>query len=238
MNLAACFFRFEPQLPRGFQPDLMRSLFLKAILLFAITPASQAATLCFQEHIETEDGPRTWAYEFGVAFITPNSIENFVGVKDSITREDGPAGGEIYTFTASRRLGQLEWNVGRFKFTPQIELPFTMELVNENSGTPFLAFASSLNVRWIDFPWNDYVKTSFAMGVGLNYSGQIYAIDQLRHPGDDRSHLKFNWPIQASFALPAYPDEQLMIFIIHHSGGHVLDSGGMNALGVGFRHDF
>jgi hypothetical protein len=216
----------------------MRKCFLKAILFLSLMTVVQGATMCFEKHVETEGGPRTWSYELGVAFITPNNIENFAFVDGSVSRADGPAGGEIYTFTVSRRLGQVVWKIDGYTFTPQLELPFTMELVNENSGGPFLAFAASLNLRWVDFPWNDYVKTSFAMGVGLNYSGQIYQMDEVRHPGNDRSHLKFNWPIQATFALPDYPDEQLMIFIIHHSGGRIFDHGGVNALGVGYRHDF
>lgn len=216
----------------------MKKPMTSLILMLAAAGELWSATLCFEKHVETSGGPRTWSYEFGIAMITPNNIENFVGFGDSVSREDGPAGGEIHTFTASRRLGQLVWNVGGHTFTPQVELPFTMEVVNENAGDPFLAFAGSLNVRWIDFPWNDYVKTTFSMGVGLNYSGQTYLIDEVKHPGNDRSHLKFNWPIQATFALPDHPDDQLMIFIIHHSGGRIFDHGGLNALGVGYRRDF
>ncbi len=216
----------------------MRKFFLNTVLPVLLVASVQGATVCFEKHVETEDGPRSWSYEFGVAFITPDNIENLFFVNGSASRAAGSAGGEIYTFSASRRLGHLVWNTGGHTFTPQIELPFTVELVDENSGSGFFAFSGSLNLRWVDFPWNDYVKTTLAMGVGLNYSERIYRIDQLRHAGDDRSHLKFNWPIQATFALPGYPDRQLTVFIIHHSGGHVFDSGGFNALGVGYRQGF
>jgi hypothetical protein len=50
--------------------------------------------------------------------------------------------------------------------------------------------------------------------------------------------LKFNWPIQMTFALPEFPEHQLMIFIAHQSGGHIFDEGGVNSLGVGYRRDF
>ncbi|MBG7607495.1 MAG: hypothetical protein IZT59_05655 [Verrucomicrobia bacterium] len=216
----------------------MRAFLTSLVVFFSLLRISQGATVFFEKHIETEGGPRTWAYELGVAFITPNEIENFLFINDTVSRADGPAGGEIYTFTASRRLGQLVWKIGDHTFTPQLELPFTMELVNENAGNTFMAFAGSFNVRWIDFPWNDYVKTSFSMGVGLNYSDEIYLMDQIRHPGNDRSRLKFNWPIQATFAFSDYPDDQLMLFIIHHSGGRLFDHGGLNALGIGYRRDF
>jgi len=216
----------------------MKNLISLLIIILVAAGNSWGATVCFEKHVETEGGPATWNYEFGVAMITSNSIEDFVGFGDSVSGADGPEGGEIYTFTISRRLGQLVWNTGGHTFTPQIELPFTLEVVNENSQDPFLAFSGSLNVRWVDFPWNDYIKTTFSMGIGLNYSDQIYQIDQVRHPGDDRSHLKFNWPIQATLALPDYPDKQLMIFIIHHSGGNIFDDGGMNGLGFGYRGEF
>ena len=170
--------------------------------------------------------------------ITTNNIENFAFVGDHIDRAKGPSGGEIYLFTVSRRLGELVWNVGGHRFTPQLELPFSMEIVDENEGSPFAAFAVSFNVRWVDFPWNDYLKTSFAMGIGLNLTTDVYGEDQVRHPGDERSRLKFNWPIQLTLALPAYPDDQLTVFIIHHSGGRIFDDGGFNALGLGYRRDF
>lgn len=208
------------------------------ILLILSAAFAEAATLSFEKHEEVEGGPRSWAYEVGAAFITPNRIKNFTGVGTSVRRSQDDAGGEIYSFTASRRLGQLVWNLNGSTFTPQLELPFTMEVVDENSGSPFLAFAGSFNMRWVDFTWNEYVRTSLSMGLGLNYSSEIYKMDQERHPAESRSHLKFNWPFQATFALPGYPDDQLMIYIIHHSGGHLFDHGGLNALGIGYRRDF
>jgi len=216
----------------------MQKLYIVLLLLILTAPYSRAATICFEKQEEMEGGPRNWAYEVGAAFITPNRIKDFMGAGTSVRRARGDAGGEIYSFTASRRIGQLVANVGGYTFTPQLELPFTLEVVDENAGNPFLAFASSFNVRWLDFPWNHYIGTSFAMGVGLNFSSELYTIDQERHPGMHRSRLKINWPIQMTFALPSYPDDQLMVYIIHHSGGRLLDHGGLNALGIGYRRDF
>lgn len=197
-----------------------------------------ADTIRFEKHEKIKDGPNSWAYEAGVAFITPNRIKNFVGKGKKISRYRGDGGGEIYSFTASRRLGQLVWDFADCTFTPQLELPFTMEIVNENSGKPFLAFASSFSMRWVDFFWDKYVRTSFSMGLGLNVSSEIYKVDQERHPDTHRSHVKLNWPIQATFALPGYPDNQLIVYIVHHSGGRLFDHGGLNALGIGYRRDF
>ena len=69
---------------------------------------------------------------------------------------------------------------------------------------------------------------------------KIDKIDQIidRHRGEDRSNLKFSWPIQLSFALPDHEDHQLTLFISHHSGGHIFDAGGFNNIGLGYRREF
>jgi len=179
---------------------------------------------------------RDWSFEFGVAFITENCIDDFLAGRAALGR--GPAGGEIYALTASRRLGELEWKVGGHTFRPQLELPFTLEIVDENGRSPFLDYNLSFNVRWVDFPWNDYLYTTFSMGVGLSYSEKVYLMDIERHPNDDRSHLKFNWPIALTFAHPQYREHQAMFFILHQSGGRMFDKGGVNSVGFGYRFDF
>lgn len=218
--------------------QLNRFLLLQGLAIAVIAMACPAASICFLPHSESKDGRRAWAYEAGIAVITSSNIEDFIPFSTPIKRERGPAGGEIYTFTATRRLGELVWNIGGCTFRPQLEVPLTLEIVDENSRSPFLDFNASFAVRWVDFPWNKYVKTTFAMGIGLSYSQKIYLIDIERHPDEDRSKLKFNWPIQMTFAHPDYDQHQLMIFIAHQSGGHVFDEGGVNSLGVGYRFDF
>lgn len=218
--------------------NIMRQFYFFLILSMLAFPFSGMAKISFEKHEDVVEGPRRWTYEVGAAVITPNRIKDFLGAGKGVNRAKGDAGGEIYSFTASRRVGQMVANIADYTFTPQFELPFTLEVVDENSGNPFPAFASSFTVRWVDFPWNVYVPTSFAMGVGLNFSSELYKIDQERHPDMHRSRLKINWPIQLTFALPSYPDDQLMVYIIHHSGGRMLDHGGLNALGIGYRRDF
>lgn len=177
-----------------------------------------------------------WAFELGTAFITSNNnTEIFFG---TVNVSDGEAGGEIYTLTASRFLGEFEWRVAGEVFHPKLELPLTLEVVDENENSPFLDYNASLMVRWVDFPWADRVRMTFAMGLGLSYSSEIYAMDQKRHEGEDRSHLKFNWPIQLTLALPEHPEHQLMLFIAHQSGGHIFDEGGVNSVGLGYRFGF
>lgn len=177
-----------------------------------------------------------WAFQAGVAFITSNTIDNLLNA--DLTIDDGPAGGEIYTLTASRHLGDFHWQFGGFMFQPQLEMPLTLEIVDERDRGPFPSFHGSLALRWNHFPWNESLRTSFTTGVGLAYWTKILAMDKQRHPHRERSRVKFNWPIQLSLALPDRPDDQLILFILHQSGGHVFDQGGVNSIGFGYRRDF
>ncbi|MCF7674967.1 MAG: hypothetical protein K9N23_05290 [Akkermansiaceae bacterium] len=214
----------------------LRRFLLPALSLLLPHPG-EAATICFSPHCG-RDGLGNWIFEVGAATITDASIKDFASPEISLHQASGPGAGTIYSLTAARRLGELRWEIGGHTFTPQLEVPFTLEIVDENARRPFLDFNASFTVRWVDFPWNKYVKTTFAMGIGLSYSERVYLIDQERHPGQDRSKLKFNWPIQLTLAHPDYPRHQLIFFIAHQSGGHVFDTGGVNSLGIGYRHEF
>lgn len=208
---------------------------LALIVIGLLSSQAGAATLCFIPHEPSEEGPN-WDFELGIAFITTNSIDDFPTGSYNIA--DGSSSGQIYVLTASRRLGEFELVLGGCTFRPQLELPLTLEIVDENGRNPFLDYNASLMLRWVDFPWNASVKTTFAMGLGLSYSSKVYLMDVKRHPDEDRSHLKFNWPIQLSFSHPSYPDQALILFILHQSGGHVFDDGGVNSIGIGFRGSF
>ena len=216
----------------------MRPFPLTAVLLAVVLslPAT-AASICFAPHCDSDEGARGWGFEVGVAFITSSDIGELL-FEGRSGRDSGPAGGEIYAFTLSRRLGEFRWDVGNRTYTPQLESSFTLEIVDENSRKPFFDFNATIGLRWVDFPWNDHVKTTFAMGLGLSYSEKVYLMDIAVHPGEDRSKLKFNWPIALTLALPGYEQHQVMIFIAHQSGGKIFDTGGVNSLGIGYRHEF
>ncbi|MEX1048129.1 MAG: hypothetical protein WED15_01280 [Akkermansiaceae bacterium] len=199
------------------------------IWMAAVAPS--VAGLCFVP-AESE----RWAFELGVAFITANS--NTEIVLGQVNIPDDPAGGKIYSLTASRLLGELEWRAWDRVFRPTVELPLTLEVVDENARSPFPDYNASILVRWVDFPWQDQVRTTVGMGIGLSYSSKIYAMDKKRHPGEDRSHLKLNWPIQMTLAFPQWPEHQLLLFFVHQSGGHIFDQGGVNSLGLGYRYGF
>lgn len=218
-----------------FPPPHTRTPFIRlAFLATAITGSANAA-ITFQPH-ESESGRAGWAFEAGVAFITANNIEDIAGGR--IDFESGPAGGQIYRLTAARRLGQFEWKLGDSVFRPQLEMPLSLEIVDENGRDPIFDLNAGITIRWVDFPWNNWVSTEFSMGIGLSYSEKVYLIDYQRHADRNRSKWKFDWPIQMTFAHPEHPEHQLVLFLAHQSGGHLFDRGGVNSLGFGYRKGF
>ncbi|MFT3990756.1 MAG: hypothetical protein QM680_05040 [Luteolibacter sp.] len=178
-----------------------------------------------------------WAYELGYAYMTQNNIEEIL-FEGKCELSEGEAEANFYVFTLSRRIGELSWDTGSSVFRPQMELPFTLIVVDEAARKPFLNYNFGYTMRWVDFPWNEYVKTTFAMGAGLSYSSKLMREDIDRHEGKRRSNTKIFWPLEVTFALPKYPKDALTAFIIHQSGGHIFDVGGINTVGFGYRRGF
>ncbi len=205
------------------------------ILAWAFASSGVARAALFPS--EPPEGlSRVWAFDAGVAFITSNNVDDFLHGRVNVS--DGDAGGQVYRFTASRLVHAFSWETGIGVMRPQVELPFAVELIDEIGSSPFLDYNAGLTLRWVNFPWNHRVYTTLASGVGLSYSSRVMAMDKERHPDEDRSHLKFDWPIQLTLARPETPHHQLVLFIAHHSGGHVFDQGGVNSLGLGYRFGF
>ncbi|MCD6073710.1 MAG: hypothetical protein K0Q70_593 [Rhodospirillales bacterium] len=94
--------------------------------------------------------------------------------------------------------------------------------------------------RWLDFPWNETVRTSFAAGEGLSYASSIPEIERERSPGNNSRLLNYLM-IEAELAPP---DEEQWSFVarIHHRSGvfGLYDgvSKGSNLVTAGIRYRF
>jgi hypothetical protein len=179
---------------------------------------------------------RDWSVQLGVSIISKRNIGEVLS--GGFDRAEGDAGGQNYSIT-------MNWVAHRFEIPcrsrvlkPQFEPYLTLTLVDQNNDSIFPDYNGGIGFRWVDFPWNKWVETTFFMGIGLSYSTEVYRIDRERHPDEDRSHLKFDWPIQFTFALPRWPEHQLVLFNDHQSGGHIFDEGGVNSFGIGYRFEF
>jgi hypothetical protein len=179
---------------------------------------------------------RLWSFEFGVGIISDNTLSDYLDA--GFDRLGGPGGGITYNFTFSRQWTEFDWRIGRIHLRPQLERVAMLTVVDENSGRIIPDLNVGLVFRWQDFPWNGLVRTTLAAGPGLSYSFQIWTADKQRHPGEERSRLKFWLPIEFTAALPCFPRHQLVAFIDHQSGGQIFDHGGVDTWGFGYRFEF
>jgi hypothetical protein len=98
---------------------------------------------------------------------------------------------------------------------------------------PYIAF------RWANFPWNHYVPTSLAIGEGVSYASSVPWIEKIGNQNTKRflNYLMF----EATFALPSYPQWQILARIHHRSGAFGLyhaGNSGSNVIGLGLRYLF
>ena len=151
-----------------------------------------------------------------------NVIENFFDVEGSTDH--------VLGLTASRLLG---WYGRSLSFEAELMYAYHYgrEIYHE-VGTAAYA-------RWHDFPWNRYLLTTMAVGMGPSYTTEFPQLE--RQPDGSRSRLLNQFNLQASFALPAYPEIALVARLQHRSGMFGAFNGvtdASNFLTLGLRYEF
>ena len=99
-------------------------------------------------------------------------------------------------------------------------------------------FNLALVLRWLPFPWDSYLDTSFAAGDGLSYATEVPEIESERHDGEATRLLNYLM-FELAFNLPQLPRWSLITRIHHRSGIFGLFDGvhgGSNAVCVGLKY--
>ena len=94
-------------------------------------------------------------------------------------------------------------------------------------------------IRWLPFPWDRYLDTSFAAGAGLSYATSVPEIE-VKNQGDSAKFLGA-LSFEFTFALPSIPQWNLVAGIHHRSGAGGTFSGvrtASNGLNIGIRYWF
>jgi hypothetical protein len=93
--------------------------------------------------------------------------------------------------------------------------------------------------RWLPFPWDKYLDTSFATGAGLSYATSIPEIEAKYY--DETAQILGALMFEFSFSLPYVQQWSLIIGIHHRSGAGGVFSGvrgASNAWTTGLRYSF
>ena len=95
-------------------------------------------------------------------------------------------------------------------------------------------------IRWLPFPWDRYIETSFAAGAGLSYATSVPEIEAKNY--DQSARFLGALSFEFTFALPTIPEWSLVAGIIHHRSGADGTFSGVrgasNGLGMGVRYKF
>lgn len=93
--------------------------------------------------------------------------------------------------------------------------------------------------RWLLFPWDTFLDTSFAVGAGLSYATSVPTIEAQNH--EDTSQLLGALMFEFAFSLPHVPQWSIVAGIHHRSGAGGLFNevrGASNAWVIGIRTSF
>lgn len=141
---------------------------------------------------------------------------------------------------------QTDERIGVFAFGTKVveflqgALTFEWEAIyGDHWGTQeFHEIGTVLYARWNRFPWNDYIRTTFQVGIGPSLTSEPAHYEP-------RGGIKSLWLMQVNFEIdvysPAKPGWALIFRIQHRSGMYTLINdvrGGSNFLTIGLRRQF
>ena len=96
----------------------------------------------------------------------------------------------------------------------------------------------ALYLRWLPFPWDRYLDTSFGLSTGLNYASGTPRREEKR-AGGEISPMQHYFSPEVVFTLPDFPDYSLAIRLHHRSNAYIFEGdGGFQYLLVGLRANF
>jgi hypothetical protein len=123
--------------------------------------------------------------------------------------------------------------------TRHIDLELEGQFVKHLVGQYHEEFNGLLVARWLTFPWNRHVPTTFAAGNGLSYAVQTPEWESTLH--GKASQLLNCMMFELTFSLPDTPRWSLVWRVHHRSGVFGLFSGvegASNAMGLGLKYRF
>ena len=205
----------------------MKQIGLTLIVVFFLAFFSFASA----GHTETLENEKTgpdypWAVSFygGITADNSDTLSDIFAFHASYSDDDSlvvaALSREVYRYEQYLSL-EVEGQVGR----------------HFGDGGSFWEFVGLGMVRWLPFPWDDYVDTSLGIGAGLSYYTEISEMEKERD--EDAQHLLGYLAFELTFGLPQYPRWDIMLRLHHRSGlQEVIGDSESNFLCVGLRYAF
>ena len=125
------------------------------------------------------------------------------------------------------------------EITPNLNLEGEGIIVKYGGDQDHLELDALMSGRWLAFPWNRWVDTTAAFGLGLSYATEQPPYE-VRNKGDSEQLLAFLL-FELTVGIPRVPQWDLVARINHRSGVFgVFDGmhGAMNSLAFGLKYRF
>ncbi len=190
---------------------LIATLIMVATVIFASSPA-------------LGDEQKNWAVTVYGAIQTHSDLGG------TFLNPDFDSDYHFLAAAVSRRIGSM---------TRHIDWEVEGQAVKHFGDQNHMEFNVLLIARWLTFPWDSYLDTSFAVGNGLSYATRTPRIEEIQH---DKTHQFLDYMLfELTFSLPQQPRWSMVWRIHHRSGVYGLFNGvhgASNALGVGLKYHF
>jgi hypothetical protein len=116
------------------------------------------------------------------------------------------------------------------------------QIVKHINGSEHWEFNPLLTLRWLHFPWDQTLDTSFAWGNGLSYATEDpeFEVEESSH-GNKTSQVLYYFMVEWVFAFPDVPQWRVFSRIHHRSSVFGLIDGimaGSNYVTLGLRYAF
>jgi hypothetical protein len=136
--------------------------------------------------------------------------------------------------------GTLSKELGVYK--DKIGIEAEGQIVKHIIGQVHWEFNPVLTLRWLPFPWDDTIDTSFAWGNGISYATQepVFEIEESSRT-DETSQWLYYFMVEMAFVLPDKPNWSFFSRIHHRSSIFGVIDGlmtGSNYVTFGIRYYF
>jgi hypothetical protein len=126
-------------------------------------------------------------------------------------------------------------------YKDKIDLELEGQIVKHFEGQDHWEFHGLGAIRWLPFPWDKYLDTSFASGVGLSYATQTPKVEEDLRGDGQTAQLLVYLMLELDVALPHSAHWSMVTRIHHRSGAFGLFNGvtgASNAWGFGVKYSF
>ena len=159
------------------------------------------------------------------------------GVMSDDTLRDAALFKADYDYSHKFTTLALGRELGRWKSDLRFELEG--QVLRHRGAQKYWEFGGAIIARWLSFPWDGYIDTSFAVGEGFSITSEKSVLEQRRHEDSSRflNYLLFEF----TFAHPEYKALSLVARLHHRSGirGLINDvHGASNSMALGLRYEF